>query len=152
MGVVSELRRRNVLRMLVLYVVAAWLIMQVAEVVIALANLPDWIGPGILVLLAIGFPISLTFSWFYELTPEGVKLERDVDAAESITQVTSRRLDFMVISLLCAAVILFAVDKWWIGDPPDRSIAVLPFINMSNDPPVITTLAFFFLVVKEIVQ
>ncbi len=134
MGVVSELRRRNVLRMLVLYVVAAWLIMQVAEVVIALANLPDWIGPGILGLLAIGFPIALTFSWFYELTPEGMKLEKDVDPAESITHVTGRRLDFLVISLLCAAVILFAVDKWWIGDPPDRSIAVLPFINMSDDP------------------
>ena len=73
------------LRMLVLYMVAAWLIMQVAEVVIALANLPDWIGPGILGLLAIGFPIALTFSWFYEQTPEGMKLEKDVDPAASIT-------------------------------------------------------------------
>jgi TolB-like protein/lipoprotein NlpI len=120
--------------MLVLYVVAAWLIMQVAEVVIALANLPDWIGPGILGLLAIGLPIALTCSWFYELTPEGMKLEKDVDPAESITHVTGRRLDFLVISLLCAAVILFAYDKWWEFAPPERSIAVLPFENMSNDP------------------
>jgi len=123
-----------VLRMLVLYVVAAWLIMQVAEVVIGLANLADWIGPGILGLLAIGFPIALTFSWFYELTPEGVKLERDIDPAESISHVTGRRLDFIVISLLCAAVILFAYDKWWIGPAPEQSIAVLPFENMSDDP------------------
>ena len=59
MGLVSELRRRNVFRMAVLYAVAAWLVMQVAEVLIALANLPEWIGPVILGLLAVGFFISL---------------------------------------------------------------------------------------------
>jgi TolB-like protein len=131
MGLVSELRRRNVLRMAVLYVVAAWLIMQVAEVIIGLANLPEWIGPTILGLLAIGFPIALIVSWFYELTPEGISLEKDVVAAESITHVTARRLDFLVISLLCAGLILFAYDKWWIGPPPEQSIAVLPFSNRS---------------------
>ena len=134
MGVVSELRRRNVLRMAVLYVVAAWLIMQVAEVLIALAKLPDWIGTTTLMLLAVGFPIALIVSWFYELTPEGISLEKDVEAAESITHVTGRRIDFVVISLLCAAVILFAYDKWWVGPPPENSIAVLAFSNMSHDP------------------
>ena len=134
MGLVSELRRRNVLRMVVLYVVAAWLIMQVAEVIIGLANLPDWIGPTILGLLAVGFPIALILSWFYELTAEGISLEKDVAAAESITHITGRRMDFVVISLLCAAVILFAYDKWWIGPPPEKSIAVLAFENMSGDP------------------
>ena len=133
MGLVSELRRRNVLRMVVLYVVAAWLIMQVAEVLIGLAKLPDWIGTTTLWLLAVGFPIALIFSWFYEITPEGISLEKDVDAAESITHVTGRRLDFLVISLLCAAVILFAYDKWWIAPPPQLSIAVLPFENMSPE-------------------
>ncbi len=73
MGLVSELRRRNVFRMAVLYAVAAWLIMQVAEVIIDLANLPDWIGPTILGVLAVGFPIALIFSWFYELTPAGAE-------------------------------------------------------------------------------
>ena len=134
MGLVSELRRRNVLRMAVLYAVAAWLIMQVAEVIIGLANLPEWIGPTILGLLAVGFPIALIFSWFYELTLEGISLEKDVQTAESITNVTGRRMDFLVISLLCAAVILFAYDKWWMGGPPEHSIAVLPFENMSGDP------------------
>jgi len=134
MGLVSELRRRNVLRMAVLYVVAAWLIMQVAEVIIALAKLPDWFGPAILGLLAVGFPIALIFSWFYELTPEGLSLEKDVEPGESITHVTGRRLDFIVISLLCAAVILFAWHTWWPSAPMDKSIAVLPFANMSNDP------------------
>ena len=134
MRLVSELRRRNVFRMAVLYAVAAWLIMQAAEVVIGLAHLPDWIGPTTLGLLAVGFPIALIFSWFYEITPEGISLEKDVDRSESITHVTGRRLDFIVISLLCAAVILFAYDKWWIGPPPEKSIAVLPFENMSDDP------------------
>jgi TolB-like protein/Tfp pilus assembly protein PilF len=120
--------------MAVLYVVAAWLIMQVAEVVIGLAELPGWIGQLVLLVLAIGFPIALVFSWFYELTPEGISLEKDIDPAESITRVTGRRLDFIVIALLVAAVLLFAYDKWWTGPPPERSIAVLAFENMSGDP------------------
>ncbi len=134
MGLISELKRRNVIRMAVLYAVAAWFIVQVVEVVMDLAKLPDQIGPITLALLAVGFPIALIFSWFYEITPEGISLEKDVDRSESITHVTGRRLDFIVISLLCAAVILFAYDKWWIGGPPDKSIAVLPFTNMSDDP------------------
>jgi len=134
MGLVSELRRRNVIRMAVLYAVAAWLIMQVAEVIIGLANLPEWIGPTILGLLAVGFPIALIFSWFYELTPEGISLEKDVAAAESVKHGAGRRVDFIVISLLAAAVIMFAYDKWWIPGPSDKSIAVLAFENMSNDP------------------
>jgi TolB-like protein/Flp pilus assembly protein TadD len=134
MGLVSELRRRNVLRMAVLYAVAAWLIMQVAEVMMSLVGFPAWAGRATFAVLAVGFPIALIFSWFYELTPEGISLEKDVDRSESITHVTGRRLDFIVISLLCAAVILFAYDKWWMGGPPEHSIAVLPFENMSGDP------------------
>ncbi len=134
MSLLSELRRRNVLRMVVLYVVAAWLIMQVVEVLMSLVELPPWTGQVTLVVLAIGFPITLAFSWFYELTPEGMKLDKDVDAAASIAQVTGRRMDFVVISLLAAALLVFAYDKWWIGPAPERSIAVLPFENMSDDP------------------
>jgi TolB-like protein/Tfp pilus assembly protein PilF len=130
----SELKRRNVLRMAVLYVVAAWLIMQVAEVLIALANLPEWFGPMVLAVLGIGFPIALVLSWFYELTPEGVTLEKDVDRAESVTGVTGRRMDVVIIAVLSAAVLLFAWDKWWKGPPPELSIAVLAFENMSADP------------------
>ena len=134
MRLISELKRRNVLRMAALYVVAAWLIMQVGGVLIDLGNLPDSVGPVILLLLIIGFPIALVFSWFYELTPAGITLEKESDAAESIDQFSGRRLDFIVISLLCAAVILFAYDKWWTGPAPDKSIAVLSFANRSGDP------------------
>jgi TolB-like protein/Tfp pilus assembly protein PilF len=134
MGIVSELRRRNVHRMALLYLGAAWLIMQVVDLLIDRGPLPESVGPITLTVLAIGFPIALTFSWFYELTPEGMKLEKDVDAAESITHATGRRLDFVVISLLAAAVLVFAYDKWWLPDPPDQSVAILPFVNMSGDP------------------
>lgn len=131
MGLVSELRRRNVLRMAAVYLVAAWLVMQVAEVVIGLANLPQWIGPAVLGLLTVGFPIALVFSWFYELTPEGVSLEKDVEPDKSITRITRRRIDIIIVSLLCAAVILLAYDKWWTEIPADQSIAVLPFESIS---------------------
>lgn len=143
MGLVSELRRRNVLRMAALYAVAAWLIMQVAEAVMTLAVLPEWSGQVVLILLAIGFPIALVFSWFYELTQEGISLEKDVQPGDSITQVTGRRIDFIAISLLSAAVILFAWHTWWPSTQADRSfapgeaiesIAVLPLQNLSNDP------------------
>ena len=134
MKLLSELKRRNVLRMAALYVVAAWLIIQVAEVLMDLANLPDWIGPAVLGLIAVGFPIALIFSWFYELTPEGLSLEKDVAPGESITHIAGRRVDFIIMSLLGAAVILFAWHMWWPSAPLDRSIAVLPFENMSGDP------------------
>ena len=134
MGLVSELRRRNVFRMAALYVLAAWVIMQVAEVVIGLASLPAWTGSIVLTVLAIGFPIALLVSWFYEITPDGLALEKDVAPKDSIAHVTGRRIDFIVISLLIAALMLFAAHTWWPIAPTDKSVAVLAFENMSGDP------------------
>ena len=132
MGLVAELKRRNVFRMAVLYVLAAWVVMQVAGVLMDLGALPSRIGPWILVVLAIGLPIALVFSWFYELTPEGLALEKDVSEGASITHVTGRRMDLIVISLLSAAVLLFAWHTWWPSAPMDKSVAVLPFEDMSE--------------------
>ena len=134
MGLILELRRRNVFRMAALYLVSAWLVMQVAEVFMTLAGLSEWAGRALLVVLAVGFPISLILSWIYELTPEGIGLEKDIEPYESITHITGRRLDFVVIALLCAAVLVFAADKWWPRGPVERSVAVLPFVNLSDDP------------------
>ena len=134
MGFMSELKRRNVFRMAALYLVSAWLIMQIAEVVIGLANLPDWIGPLILVLLAVGLPIALVLSWFYELTPEGITLDKDIAEAAAIRHARGRRIDLVVIAVLGAAVVLFAYDKWWPAEVLEKSIAVLAFENMSGDP------------------
>jgi TolB-like protein len=134
MALFSELKRRNVLRMAVLYVVAAWLVMQVAEVLIGLGALPERSGQWILVLLAIGFPIALIFSWFFEITPEGLSLEKDIPEGQSVTRATGRSMDFVIIAILSAGLILFAWDKWWPRGPEELSIAVLPFENMSADP------------------
>jgi TolB-like protein len=133
MGLLSELKRRNVLRMAVLYALSSWLIMQVAEVLMTLAALPEWTGQVTLVVLAIGFPIALVFSWFYELTPEGLSLEKEVPAGESITHLTGRRIDFIVIAVLSAALIVFAYDKWWISGPPITSVAVLPLADFGME-------------------
>jgi TolB-like protein len=118
--------------MAALYVVAAWLIIQIAEVIIGLANLPEWIGPIILTLLAIGFPIALIVSWFYELTPQGLRADDGADAP--IRYGPAGRMNVIIIALLSAGILLFAWDKWWTGPPEERSIAVLPFVNMSSDP------------------
>lgn len=131
MRLLTELKRRNVFRMAALYIVAAWLIMQVAEVLVSLGNLPDWVGPAILAVLAIGFPIALVFSWVYEITPDGITLEKNIEAGASVTHITGRRMDFVVIALLSAALLVFAWDKWGLPEPPARSIAVLPFENQS---------------------
>ena len=134
MKLISELRRRNVIRMAAIYIVAAWGIMQVAEVMSGLANLPEWMGPTVLLMLAIGFPIALVFSWFYEITPEGIATDIDGTLGTVTGRQGSRLIDFVIIAFLCAAVILFAYDKWWISGPDDISIAVLPFENMSPEP------------------
>ena len=120
--------------MAALYAVTAWLIMQVAGVMIGLAGLDPLMGRVVLGVLAVGFPLALILAWFYEITPEGLKREKDVALSESITQATGRRMDFVVIALLTAAVGFFAFDKWWLGRDTEASIAVLPFVNMSGDP------------------
>ena len=134
MDLVSELKRRNVFRMAALYLVAIWLLMQIAEVVLTLASLPEWVGQVILGLFILGFPIALVLSWFFELTPEGIVFENDGEPGASFAHVTGRRLDFIIISILCAAVMLFAFDKWWPQGPIAQSIVVLPFENTSADP------------------
>jgi len=134
MKIFSELKRRNVFRMAVLYVLAAWVVMQVAGVLVDLGVLPAAFGPRVLVVLVIGFPIALVCSWLFEITPEGLAREKDVAEGASIKHITGRRMDFIVIAMLSAGLILFAADKWWQRAPPERSIAVLPFENMSADP------------------
>jgi TolB-like protein/Flp pilus assembly protein TadD len=128
----SELRRRNVLRMGALYLGAAWLVMQVVDILIDRGPLPESLGPITLTVLMIGFPIALILSWFYEVTPEGVTFDEDVKPND-FTPVAGRRLDFVVIAVLSAAVLMFAWDKWWTGPPPERSVAVLPFVNVSGN-------------------
>ncbi len=145
----EELKRRNVVRVAIAYTVVSWLILQAADVLIPLLGLPEWVGKLVFLLLAIGFPLALFFAWAYELTPEGLKREHQVDRSQSITSHTGRRLDFLIIGVLVVAVGMLLVDKFLLSEPsmsPETvaedvaepedtvpSIAVLPFVNMSAD-------------------
>jgi TolB-like protein/Tfp pilus assembly protein PilF len=140
-GIYTELKRRNVFRVVIAYTLVAWILLQIADVLFPALSLPDWTVRLVAGLLILGFPLAVFFAWAYELTPEGLKRERDVDRDESIAHQTGRKLNFMVIAILAVAVALFALDKFvWNADQPaaaatedDRSIAVLPFVNMSDD-------------------
>jgi TolB-like protein/tetratricopeptide (TPR) repeat protein len=163
----AELKRRNVIRMGGLYLVGAWLLIQVAETLLPAFDVPGWVLRALILLLALGFIPALVFSWIYELTPEGLKRDGDVDPAQSISAQTARRLDQWTLIALALVVLLIAADRWWpkqadapqaavapaatssaaqpipqpspdavppAPEPGERSVAVLPFVNMSNDP------------------
>ena len=134
----DELRRRNVFRVGIAYLVVAWLVLQVSDTVAPILELPDVFGRGVLLLLVIGFPLALFFAWAFELTPEGLKKDKDLDRNRSITPVTGRKLDFVIIGLLVLAVGVMFVDNYinddaddLLGEEAAPSIAVLPFADMS---------------------
>jgi len=148
----TELKRRNVLRMAGLYLVGAWLVVQVAGTVMPMFGAPEWLPRTIVVLLAIGFVPAMIFSWVFELTPQGLKREDDVAPEQSITPQTGRRMDRMIIVVLVLALGYFAFDKFVLAPRREaalvasavpneskasvinaKSIAVLPFENLSSD-------------------
>jgi TolB-like protein/cytochrome c-type biogenesis protein CcmH/NrfG len=112
----EELKRRNVFRVGIAYLVVAWLVMQVADVVINNIGAPDWLFPGIMLVIGIGFPLVLVFAWAYEMTPEGLKREKDVDRSQSITTLTGRKLDRTIIIILVLAVSYLLFDKMILQD------------------------------------
>ena len=158
MSLFAELKRRNVFRVGIAYVVGGWLLLQLTDVLLQLLDLPEVIGRVVVLLVAIGLPIALFFAWAFELTPEGIKKEKDVDRSQSITKVTSQKLNNAIIGLLVVALGYFALDKFLLDPKRDaaeiataiegsrdqvpepvasgvteKSIAVLPFVNMSSD-------------------
>jgi len=138
----QELKRRNVFRVTIAYIMLAWIVAQVAQLALESFESPAWVIKTLLLLLALGLPFAIFFSWAFELTPEGLKKEKDVDRSRSITPNTGRKLDRTIIALLSAVVIFFVVDRFVLdraeqdvstGQGGSVSIAVLPFVNMSND-------------------
>jgi TolB-like protein/Tfp pilus assembly protein PilF len=111
-SLVAELKRRNVIRMAGLYLVGAWLIVQVASTVFPAFEMPGWALRGVILLLAIGFIPALVLSWIFELTPAGLKRDGDVLASESIAPQTARRMDRMIIVVLLVALAYLAADKF----------------------------------------
>jgi len=160
-GLFEELKRRNVVRVGVAYIVVAWLVLQFADLVLENINAPDWVMQSIMLVLAIGLPFAVFFAWAYELTPEGLKTTKEVDRSESVTHNTGRKLDRLIIAVLVVALGYFIWQSQVPRSNPEipattaaaddssesvlpvdapaepeelrRSIAVLPFVNMSSD-------------------
>src|SRR5215475_8736099 len=139
----TELKRRNVIRATILYLGAVWALAQGISQLGPSVGAPEWATRWFLVAAAIGFPFWIAFAWFYEFTPEGLKRESEIDPAESITRHTGRTLDFAIIGVLALAVVLLLTDRLvlrhGVNETPavpilEKSIAVLPFENLSRDP------------------
>ena len=156
MSFFSELKRRNVVRMGVLYIVASWVVLQISDVIFDPLGVPSWVFRLLMSLLALGFPFTLIFSWIFELTPEGLKLERDIDRSQSIVHQTGHRMNTVIVVLLVLAIGGLIADRLIprVVTPGDaktvltsttvaaeevavvedeKSIAVLPSVNMSGD-------------------
>jgi TolB-like protein/Tfp pilus assembly protein PilF len=142
----AELKRRNVLRAAAFYAASAWLLVQVATQVFPFFHIAEWIVRGIVVAACLGFPFAMLFSWFYEWTPHGIQREKEIPPNESITRQTGKKLDRWIIAILVLAVVLLLTDKLVLRRDekpadvapvaaaiPDRSVAVLPFENLSED-------------------
>jgi TolB-like protein len=149
----NELKRRNVTRVVIAYAVAAWVLLQIADLVLENIAAPPWVIQVIMLVMLLGFIASVVIAWAYELTPDGIKRQADIDRNHSITAATGHKLDRIIIGFLALAVVFFIYDK---STPPqlataepaslviekaegapqpstEPSIAVLPFVNMSTD-------------------
>ena len=153
MSFFEELKRRNVIRVAIAYGVAAWFLLQLADLVLENIAAPDWVMQALMLVVGIGFPLAIIFAWAFERTPEGIKREKDVDRSQSITQETGRKLDRAIIGILTILVAYLLIDKLILEDYPIKpadntgvvatettisqetspSVAVLPFVNMSGD-------------------
>jgi TolB-like protein len=158
MSILTELKRRNVFRVGIAYAVAAWVLLQVLDVVGEILELPAWGGKLILAIIVAGFFVTLFVAWAFELTPEGIKRESDVDRSQSVTTQTGRKLDRVIIGFLVLAVVILLGDRFIripaiqeaveIGEQASqqsvaqdlaaaansrgKSIAVLPLVNLST--------------------
>jgi TolB-like protein len=159
MGLFNELKRRNVFRVGIAYLLGAWVLLQGADFGLQVIDAPNWILQVLVLVAAIALPAVLVFAWVFEMTSEGLKRESEINRADSITTHASRKLDRVIIGVLVAAVALLVIDRMRpdttapatatqdrasspvasdgapaAADNEKISIAVLPFVNMSSDP------------------
>jgi len=118
MSLFEELKRRNVFRVGIAYIVAAWLLVQIVDLSLDIIGAEDWVLRFVALLLALGFIPAVIFAWAFELTPEGIKREKEVSRDASITNVTAKKLDYVTIGLLVAVLAIVAIDRFLPGDEP----------------------------------
>jgi TolB-like protein len=144
----KELSRRNVIKVGIAYAVAAWLIIHPIDIIFPILHLPDWTTTFVTALFIIAFPFVLLFSWIYEITPKGLKRTKEVPLSKSITHLTGKRLNYIIVGLLVVAVAYLLFDKYYINRYANetkkvtdvstaikakKSIVVIPFANLSSD-------------------
>ncbi len=152
MSFFDELKRRNVFRVGIAYVVVGWLAAQVLQMVFETFGAPDWVMKAVLVLLAVGLVFAIFLAWAYEMTSKGLKREYEVDRTKFIEPQAGRKLNVLIFSAMALAIAYFTYDKFIASHSPDsvlgeaaswsasepgqkfQTIAVLPFVNMSSDP------------------
>src|SRR6266496_2857445 len=136
----AELKRRNVYKVAVAYAVVAWLLIQAASIFFPAFDAPPWVMKIFIMVIIFGFPVALIFSWAFEITPEGIKLESEIEPSRSIKGRTGRKIVAMTIALAVVAAGLFVYQfvrsRSFTPTPliTNKSIAVLPFDNLSRDP------------------
>jgi len=148
----TELKRRNVYKVAVAYAIVSWLLIQAASILFPTFDAPSWVMKVFVIVIALGFPVALVLAWAFELTPEGIKRAEDVAPNDSITRKTGSKLVRITVALAVIAAGLFAFQ--WLRSKsaiiprpsetatsstsavppiPEKSIAVLPFENLSSD-------------------
>src|SRR3989475_6062271 len=140
----AELKRRNVYKVAIAYAVVAWLLIQAASIFLPAFNAPQWAMQIVILIVVVGFPIALVFSWAFEITPEGIKRESEVQADESITHHTGRKIVALtiVLAVIATGLLIFQFIRARstsslstnASSITNKSIAVLPFDNLSGDP------------------
>ena len=122
----QEVNRRNVFRAGAAYIVIAWLVAQVADLLFDVFDAPEWAMQLVVLALAIGLPVALILSWAYEITTEGIVPTSEVNPDLSITKVTGRKIDFVIIGVLTVAVILFTIERLYWRDTDGRNDQEIP--------------------------
>src|SRR5256886_9116544 len=137
----AELKRRNVYKVAIAYAVVAWLTIQAASIFLPAFNAPQWAMQIVILIVVIGFPIALVFSWAFEITPQGIRRESEVTADESITHHTGRKIVALtiVLAVVATGLLIFQFVRARSTSPSaatisNKSIAVLPLANLSRDP------------------
>ena len=137
----AELKRRNVYKVAVAYAVVAWLLVQIATQVFPFFEIPNWAVRLVVLVLIAGFPVALVFSWAFEITPEGIVRESEIESGKSITHHTGRKIVALtiVLSVVATGLLIFQFVRPRSTSPSaatisNKSIAVLPFDNLSGDP------------------
>jgi len=142
MSFFNELKRRNVFKVAAAYIIVSWLLLQISDTLVPALRLPEWFHSGVAFLLIIGFPIAMVFAWAFDMTPDGLKKEKDINGSQPRASTSGRTLNYTIIVSLAVALVYFVwesrIQTGSESFSPDlnnnNSVAVLPFINMSSDP------------------